>query len=166
MTFNELAAKHRLGLLKFLMWKTRGDLSLSEDLCQLTLMHAFTAFPDLDDKAMFPRWIRKIAVNAFINHIQREKSFVNIDDVKSKAVTEDEAIDSRMVHKQNRDELMELVYNLSEQQRKTMALRLFEDMSFKEIAEALSVPYDTAKANYRHGMLKIETIMLGRQKSA
>jgi hypothetical protein len=36
-----------------------------------------------------------------------------------------------------------------------LTLRVFEDMSFKEIAQIMECPYDTAKANYRHALLKL-----------
>ena len=44
---------------------------------------------------------------------------------------------------------------LPEKQRMALTLRIFEDMSFKEIAEIMACPYDTAKANYRHALLKL-----------
>jgi RNA polymerase sigma-70 factor, ECF subfamily len=44
---------------------------------------------------------------------------------------------------------------LPEKQRIALTLRIFEDLSFKEIAEIMKCPYDTAKANYRHALLKL-----------
>ena len=38
-------------------------------------------------------------------------------------------------------------------------LRIFEDLSFKEIADIMNCPYDTAKANYRHALLKLKNRM-------
>jgi hypothetical protein len=38
-------------------------------------------------------------------------------------------------------------------------LRIFEDLSFKEIAHIMQCPYDTAKANYRHALLKLKERM-------
>jgi hypothetical protein len=37
-----------------------------------------------------------------------------------------------------------------------LQLRIFEDLSFKEISEIMDCPYDTAKANYRHGLMKLK----------
>ena len=45
-----------------------------------------------------------------------------------------------------------------ERQRVAITLRVFEDLSFKEIAQIMSCPYDTAKANYRHALLKLREI--------
>ena len=43
-----------------------------------------------------------------------------------------------------------------ERQRQALTLRVFDDLSFKEIAEVMACPYDTAKANYRHALLKLK----------
>jgi RNA polymerase sigma-70 factor (ECF subfamily) len=41
-------------------------------------------------------------------------------------------------------------------QKTALVLRVYEDMSFAEIAEVMECPYDTAKANYRHALLKLK----------
>jgi RNA polymerase sigma-70 factor (ECF subfamily) len=49
--------------------------------------------------------------------------------------------------------------NLPERQRAALTLRIFEDLSFNEIAQIMECPYDTAKANYRHGLLKLKAVL-------
>jgi DNA-directed RNA polymerase specialized sigma24 family protein len=49
-----------------------------------------------------------------------------------------------------------LVDSLPERQRVALSLRVFEDLSFQEIAQIMECPYDTAKANYRHAVLKLK----------
>ena len=48
------------------------------------------------------------------------------------------------------------IETLPEKQRQAISLRVFEDLSFREIAEIMDCPYDTAKANYRHALLKLK----------
>ena len=36
-----------------------------------------------------------------------------------------------------------------------LTLRIYEDLSFKEIAEIMGCSYDTVKANYRHVVLRL-----------
>ncbi|MBK9293136.1 MAG: hypothetical protein IPM57_01635 [Oligoflexia bacterium] len=42
-------------------------------------------------------------------------------------------------------------------------MRVFEDLSFQEIAKIMDCPYDTAKANYRHAVLKLKKVFLDQQ---
>ena len=41
-------------------------------------------------------------------------------------------------------------------QKTALILRVYEDLSFAEIATIMQCPYDTAKANYRHALLKLK----------
>jgi RNA polymerase sigma-70 factor, ECF subfamily len=47
------------------------------------------------------------------------------------------------------------VEDLPFKQRTALTLRIYEDLSFKEIAEIMECPYDTAKANYRHALMRL-----------
>ncbi|MCJ8276295.1 MAG: RNA polymerase subunit sigma-24, partial [Bdellovibrionales bacterium] len=54
----------------------------------------------------------------------------------------------------------ELIKLLPDKKRRALELRVYKDMSFKEVASDMNCPYDTAKANYRHGLLKIREQMV------
>lgn len=47
------------------------------------------------------------------------------------------------------------VEKLPFKQKTALVLRVYEDLSFNEIADIMECPYDTAKANYRHALLKL-----------
>jgi RNA polymerase sigma-70 factor (ECF subfamily) len=51
--------------------------------------------------------------------------------------------------------LQKEVDKLPERQKLALNLRVFEEMSFKEVADVMGCPYDTAKANYRHALMKL-----------
>ena len=77
----------------------------------------------------------------------------NIDEV---VIVEICQLEGRLMYDELKDALRSLVDGLPEKQRQTLELRVFQDMSFKEVAELMDCPYDTAKANYRHAMLKLK----------
>ena len=52
--------------------------------------------------------------------------------------------------------LQKEVDRLPFKQKTALILRVYDDMSFAEIAEIMDCPYDTAKANYRHAILKLK----------
>ena len=57
--------------------------------------------------------------------------------------------------------LTEEIEQLPSKQKTAVLLRVYEDLSFKEIAQIMDCPYDTAKANYRHGLMKLKASMGG-----
>ena len=61
-----------------------------------------------------------------------------------------------MVHAAIGEMIQTEVDRLPFKQKTALVLRVYEDMSFSEIAEVMECPYDTAKANYRHALLKLK----------
>lgn len=47
------------------------------------------------------------------------------------------------------------IAKLSIKQSQAVQLRLLSNLSFGEIAKEMNCPYNTAKANYRHGLLNL-----------
>ena len=45
-----------------------------------------------------------------------------------------------------------VIEKLPEKQKMALTLRVFDELPFKEIAEIMECPYDTAKANFRHAI--------------
>lgn len=70
-------------------------------------------------------------------------------------------VESRMIALDVRGILQREIDKLPERQKLALSLRIFDDLSFKEIAEIMSCPYDTAKANYRHALLKLKERLEG-----
>lgn len=70
--------------------------------------------------------------------------------------------EGELLHKQLAAIIEEVIRSLPERQRLAVTLRLYEDLSFEEIATIMECPYDTAKANWRHGLLKIQAALKQR----
>jgi RNA polymerase sigma-70 factor (ECF subfamily) len=48
---------------------------------------------------------------------------------------------------------------LPPRQKLAIELRIFEDMGFQEVADAMDCPFDTAKANFRHALMNLKKIL-------
>ena len=59
------------------------------------------------------------------------------------------------MHDDVRGIIRQEVMLLPAKQQMALSLRIFDDLSFKEIAAIMKCPYDTAKANYRHALMKL-----------
>jgi RNA polymerase sigma-70 factor (ECF subfamily) len=56
-------------------------------------------------------------------------------------------------------ELNEWLAKLSEDERETIVLKIFESFSFQEVADLRRVPLSTATSWYRRGLAKLKTIV-------
>lgn len=152
-SFSHLVRKYQKSLLRVTLRFVK-DLATAEDVVQESFMKAYERLDSFEGRASFKSWLFQITVNTAKNKLrERRDNHTDLDAVQLSipAIAEDglghQAL-SKLIHK--------AVETLPFRQKTALVLRIFEDLSFKEIAEIMGCPYDTAKANYRHALLKLK----------
>ena len=150
--FSELVTRHQRLLLRLALRMTR-DLEMAEDIVQEAFIKAYQNIGRFEGRASFRSWIYQITVNTAKNKLRaRKNDCVDIDNINL-------AIPSKAEWGLMEEDVKEVIQNeidqLPDRQRTALNLRIYEDMSFKEIAQIMNCPYDTAKANYRHALMKL-----------
>jgi RNA polymerase sigma-70 factor (ECF subfamily) len=150
--FSSLVLKHQQSLLRLCMRFTSSQ-DLAEDIVQDTFVKAFRKLSTFEGRSSFKSWLFQIAINTAKNKLRATRDTVNIDNVQiSIAGLTTEGLEREGL----RTMIREFVDELPEKQKMALTLRVYDDLSFKEIAEIMDCPYDTAKANYRHGLMSIK----------
>ena len=132
--------------------------TLAEDVTQEAFIKAYQKIATFEGRSSFKSWLYQIAMNTAKNRF-RERKFdtvsVESDHLSQLAVDAAMSAETGMAQADSRRLIQLEVARLPEKQRMALTLRVFEDLSFKEIAQIMDCPYDTAKANYRHALLKL-----------
>ncbi len=118
----------------------------AEDIVQDTFISFIESYSDLTDTAKATALLKKIAANKCLNRIKLAKTDAVEDEFfdNVEAVPEDFLPDSIVESADMRRIVMDIINNsLSEDVRRTLILFYFDEMSTKEIAEALGVPQGT-----------------------
>lgn len=150
--FSELVKRHQRSVLR-LSLRFVKDMDTAEDVTQEAFIKAYEKLNSFEGRASFKSWLFQIAVNTARNKIREwKRDTVDIDDVHLAVAAEAE---TTLVHTAVADILHKEVEKLPFKQKTALVLRVYEDLSFNEIAEIMECPYDTAKANYRHALLKL-----------
>jgi len=153
--FNELVIRHQSSLLRLCKRFTNSQ-DLAEDIVQDAFVKAYRKLSTFEGRSSFKSWLFQIAVNTAKNKFRSNRETVTLDHVRISSG----ALYADGIEKQNLQEtLREFVDALPEKQKIALSLRIYDDLSFKEIAEIMECPYDTAKANYRHGLMSIKRVM-------
>lgn len=151
--FSVLVRRHQKGLLR-LSLRFMRDMDAAEDVVQESFIKSYERLASFEGRASFKSWLYQIAVNTAKNRIRdRRKGTMDIDDVPLAVAPRAESV---LVHGAIADLIQKHVDALPIKQRTALFLRVYEDLSFKEIAEIMDCPYDTAKANYRHALMKLK----------
>lgn len=153
--FSELVRRHQKNLLR-LSLRFVKSLDLAEDIVQDSFIKAYEKLHLFEGRASFKSWLFQIAVNTARNRLRETKrDTMEIDKVQ---VAVQPVAEANLLHSAVAAMIQAEVEKLPFKQKTALVLRVYEDMSFKEIAEVMECPYDTAKANYRHALLKLKEI--------
>lgn len=152
--YSELVKRHQKSVLRVIVRMVR-DTSLAEDVVQEAFLKGFTKIHLFRGDAAFKSWVTKIAVNTAKNQLRkRRRECVDIDEL---SLGVDDRMDAHILQGTLKNQIKALIDTLPEKQKRALALRVYSGLSFKEIAFLMKCPYDTAKANYRHALLKLRT---------
>ncbi|MGE0529207.1 MAG: sigma-70 family RNA polymerase sigma factor [Bdellovibrionales bacterium] len=156
--FEELVQRHDKFLMKAVMRMTR-DVSVAEDVVQEAFIKAYRRLHLFEGRSSFRSWLYQIALNTARNRF-RKRSRESVGTEHLELVVEG-TLESDLIAQDVRAILLAEITRLPDRQRMAITLRIFDDLSFKEIAEIMRCPYDTAKANYRHALLKLKCRLEG-----
>lgn len=153
--FSELVKRHQESLL-MLCFRLLRDKGLAEDVAQEAFVKSYQKIHLFEGRCSFKSWLIQIAMNTGKNKLRSmKKGFLEIDKVPLSVAPKAE---QNVSQKDAKKLLNKEIDKLPDKQRKALILRIHEDLSFKEIAHIMQCPYDTAKANYRHGLMKLRKV--------
>lgn len=112
----------------------------------------------------FSAWVTRIARNLVIDYFRQEKSenLVSIDnddvDLLNRRDLSDSTIEDNMVQTQICNDIRRLIHSLPDTQRNVIEMRFYQNMSFKEIADATNVSINTALGRMRYALMHIRKL--------
>ena len=151
--FSVLVKRHQKALMR-LSVRFMKDVDAAEDVVQEAFIKSYERISSFEGRASYKSWLFQIAVNTAKNKLRSRKDVTDIDDIQLGVAP---LAETMLIHGSVADLLHKFVDELPTRQRTALVLRVYDDMSFKEIAEIMECPYDTAKANYRHALMKLKT---------
>jgi RNA polymerase sigma factor, sigma-70 family len=135
--------------------------SEAEEIAQDTMLKVFGRTDLLnDDKAAMERLLRRIASNAAIDIIRKRKDIIFSDETISD--TEDVEMENSE-YDYSIEDIREGIATLSDGYRNLITLRLFEDMSFNEVADVMNINCSTARVQYTRGIAKLKELLIKKR---
>lgn len=154
--FSKLYEKYKRRVFGFLM-KMTGDREVAEDLMQETFLAALRNREQFDRERSFLSWVFGIAHKRTIDyfrHARVERVHGDIAEERStgsKIETPDTAADSKHL----RGLIQEAVQKLDPLQREVFLLRELGGVPFKDIAQIMNCPLNTALGRMRLALMNI-----------
>lgn len=117
-----------------------------------------------NEEGKFLPWVLRIAHNLVIDQFRREKRMPTVsgnDDYDVFDFVKDEAPnrESEMIWGQIEGDIRKLIEYLPEEQKEVLRMRHYDDMSFKDIAEATDVSINTALGRMRYALINLRKLI-------
>ena len=160
-----LINRHQQRLYSFIYSKVY-DRDVTEDLFQDTFIKVIKTLKlgKYNEEGKFLPWVMRIAHNLVIDYFRKNKrmpKFNNSKDFDIFSVLSDSALNAedKLVRSQIHNDIRNLVEELPEDQRTVLKLRMYNDMSFKEISENTSVSINTALGRMRYALINLRKLI-------
>lgn len=160
-----LINRHNQKIISFIYSKVL-DRDVAEDIFQDTFIKVIKTLKrgSYSEEGKFLPWVMRIAHNLIIDHFRKNKrmpKFEGGEDFNIFSVIKDDKlnVEKQMIKDQIDSDLTYLIEELPDDQREVLIMRIYKDMSFKEIAENTDVSINTALGRMRYALINLRKIV-------
>ena len=161
--FDELLARTQGKLFSYILFVVRDE-DKANDLFQETFVKVITKLHQRKyvDSGKFGAWVMRIAHNVIMDYYRDQRIESVVSTVDNEDLSQIDGrhvivpnVESRYVNEQVYSDVRRMMNLLPPSQREVIFMRFFQEMSFKEIAEATSVSINTALGRMRYAVLNL-----------
>ena len=160
-----LINRHQQRIYSFIYSKVY-DKDISEDIFQDTFIKVIRTLKrgKYNEEGKFLPWVMRISHNLVIDHFRKNKrmpKFDNSGDFNIFSVLSDGDLNAekQLIKDQIESDVQELIKELPQDQLEVLTMRIYKDMSFKEISEHTGVSINTALGRMRYALINLRKII-------
>ncbi|HXJ98640.1 MAG TPA: sigma-70 family RNA polymerase sigma factor [Gelidibacter sp.] len=162
---SELIVRHKQKIYSFIYSKVY-DKDLTEDIFQDTFIKVIRTLKlgKYNEEGKFLPWVMRISHNLIIDHFRKNKrmpKFDNTGEFSIFSVLSDSSLDVEkgMIKEQIEADLRRLIEELPDDQKDVLIMRMYNDMSFKEISDKTGVSINTALGRMRYALINLRKVI-------
>ncbi len=155
--FDQLVRRHQKGMWRVVRRYVRSDADAA-DVTQQAFVRAFKGLASFRRAATVRSWLFRIAINCALSWLRDHKREQPAE-IAEDALAEAAIAPGKISAGQEAARLREAVAMLPPKQRAVLELRVFDDLSFKEVAELADCTENTAKVNFHYAVKRLRDIL-------
>ena len=150
----EIYNEHFKTVYKYLIYLTHNK-EIAEDLSQETFCKAIDKIDKFRGDCKISVWLCEIAKNLWLNELKKNKKIILTNNEQDLANI-NYSTEDKFFLEQDKMELHKKIYNLDEKAKEIFYLRLFANLSFKEIGEIMGKSEVWVRVNFYRCKEKIK----------
>ncbi len=167
--FEELLSRHKDRIYRAIYLKIRNQ-ELAEDIFQETFVKIIKTLKlgNYNEEGKFLPWALRIANNLVIDHFRKANKVRMISESSSKRddfnifstlSSGDKNVQEDWCQRELEAQMVNLIDFLPESQSEILKMRLYEDLSFKEIADKENISINTALGRMRYALINLRKMV-------
>lgn len=160
-----LITRHKQKIYSFIYSKVL-DRDITEDVFQDTFIKVIRTLKlgKYNEEGKFLPWVMRIAHNLVIDHFRKNNrmpKFDNNQEFNIFSVISDSSLNAEktIIKEQVERDVRRLIEELPEDQKQVLIMRMYNDMSFKEISENTGVSINTALGRMRYALINLRKVI-------
>ncbi|WP_179353672.1 RNA polymerase sigma factor [Winogradskyella vidalii] len=160
-----LIERHKQKIYSFIYSKVY-DRDVTEDVFQDTFIKVIRTLKrgKYNEEGKFLPWVMRIAHNLVIDYFRKNKrmpKFDNAGEFSIFSVLSDSSLNAEkaIIKDQVESDVRRIIEELPEDQKQVLVMRMYQDMSFKEISERTGVSINTALGRMRYALINMRKVI-------
>lgn len=150
--FEKIYAKYYQSVYRYLLTLTKNS-SIAEEITQETFYKALININKYDSNYQMLTWLCNIAKNTYFSFYKKNKKYNELDtDIKDNR----EDIIAKIIDSETNKELLKIIHNLEEPYKEVFTLRIYCDLSFREIGDLFTKTESWARVTFYRSKIKIK----------
>jgi RNA polymerase sigma-70 factor (ECF subfamily) len=167
--FEVLLLRHKDKIFRYIYLKVR-DRALADDIFQEAFVKIINTLKlgTYNEEGKFLPWAMRISHNLVIDHFRRNSKMKMISESSSSKEDfnifsvlsqEDKNVEQQMTYDELENQMVDLIEHLPPAQKEILRMRIFQDMSFKDIAESEDISINTALGRMRYALINLRKLI-------
>ena len=167
--FEHLLMRHKEKMYRFIYLKVK-DKALADDLFQETFVKIINTLKlgSYNEEGKFLPWAMRIAHNLVIDHFRRTSKVRMISESSSQRddfnifsvlSCETKNVQEQITYDELENQMVDLIEYLPQSQKDILKMRIFQDLSFKDIAEMEDISINTALGRMRYALMNLRKLI-------
>lgn len=161
----KLIKRHESKIYGFIYSKI-PDRDITNDIFQDTFIKVIKTLKSnsYNEEGKFLPWVMRISHNLVVDHYRKTKKmpmFRETEEFSIFSIMSDDSltIENKIISEQVEMDLKKLIEELPCDQKEVLVMRMYHDMSFKEISESTGVSINTALGRMRYALMNLRKVI-------
>ena len=160
-----LIKRHQTKIYGFIYSKI-ADRDITDDIFQDTFVKVIKTLKSqsYNEEGKFLPWVMRIAHNLIVDHFRKGKKMPMLRETEEFSIftiltDNSPTIEGKLITEQIEGDLVKIIEELPDDQKEVLMMRIYQDLSFKEISDLTGVSINTALGRMRYALMNLRKVI-------